>query len=88
MVGYFAGCLTGDDGYPRKPDPAMFEAALAMYQLERAETLTVGDRAIDILAGQAAGIMSCFYGATSNGVNADLVLTSFTELQQYLLNHN
>jgi phosphoglycolate phosphatase-like HAD superfamily hydrolase len=46
MSEYFAGCLTRDDGYPRKPDPAIFEAAIATYQLKRDETLTVGDREI------------------------------------------
>jgi len=85
MVDYFAGCLTRDDGYPRKPDPAIFEAALATYHLKRGETLTVGDRAIDILAGQAAGILSCFFGVESDDVKADLVISSFDELYRYLV---
>ncbi|MBN1218300.1 MAG: HAD-IA family hydrolase [Anaerolineae bacterium] len=85
MVDYFAGCLTGDEGYPRKPDPAIFEAAIVRFHLKRAETLTIGDRDIDILAGQAAGILSCSYGAASDGVKADLVISDFAELYQYLV---
>jgi phosphoglycolate phosphatase-like HAD superfamily hydrolase len=88
MAGYFVGCLTRDDGYPRKPDPAIFEAALEMYHLKRVETLTIGDRDIDILAGQAAGIWSCFYGAIPDGVNADLVISDFDELYWHLVKHN
>ena len=45
LSGYFAGCITRDDGYARKPDPAAFNAALEIYHLKRDETLTVGDRA-------------------------------------------
>jgi len=81
---YFAGYITRDDGYPRKPAPAAFEAALAIYRLEREETLTVGDRDIDILAGQAAGLFSCLFGDAVNSVQADLVINSFSELHAYL----
>ena len=84
MTGYFAGCLTRDDGYPRKPDPAIFEAAMAIYHLKREETLTVGDREIDIQAGQAAGIVSCFYGVESKNINADLVFSNFDDLYPHL----
>jgi HAD superfamily hydrolase (TIGR01509 family) len=88
MAHYFAGCVSGDDGYPRKPHPGAFEAAMAHYDLKRKETLTVGDRAIDILAGQAAGIFSCFYGPEPEAVDADLVVSSFDDLHQYLLVQN
>jgi len=88
MIDYFAGCLTREDGYPRKPDPAIFKAALATYQLKRAETLVVGDRDIDILGGQAAGLWSCFFGPASDEVKADLVISNFAKLRQYLVEHN
>jgi phosphoglycolate phosphatase-like HAD superfamily hydrolase len=85
LAGYFAGYITRDDGYPRKPDPGAFEAALTKYHLERNETLTVGDRQIDILAGKAAGLFSCFYGVGSDGIKADLAVGSFDELYEYLV---
>jgi phosphoglycolate phosphatase-like HAD superfamily hydrolase len=88
MTGYFAGCLTRDDGYPRKPDPAIFEAAIMKYQLKREETLTVGDRDIDIVAGQAAGILSCLFGTQSKGAKADLVINSFHDLYPALKMNN
>ncbi|CAM4262972.1 HAD family hydrolase [Deinococcus marmoris] len=43
-------------GYARKPDPAMFLAALARHGLESAACLAVGDRELDIRAAHAAGI--------------------------------
>jgi HAD superfamily hydrolase (TIGR01549 family) len=84
MTGYFAGYLTRDDGYPRKPDPAIFEAALVKYHLKREETLTVGDREIDIAAGQSAGIRSCFFGIQPDGLEADLAISNFDDLYRFL----
>ena len=85
LTGYFTGYITRDDGYPRKPDSTAFEAALAVYHLQREETLTVGDRQIDILAGQAAGLFSCFYGVEADSVKADIAISSFDELYEYLV---
>lgn len=82
---YFSGVITSDDGFPRKPDPAAFTAALERFQLPLDETLTIGDREIDIQAGQAAGLFSCFFGAGAEAVGADLVISSFEEFHAYLL---
>ena len=84
MTHYFTGCITRDDGYPKKPHPAAFEAILKIHNLRREETLTVGDREIDILAGQAAGIFTCLFGLATHGVLADLTISSFDELHGYL----
>ena len=84
MTGYFACCLTGDDGYPRKPDPAAFEAVLEMCHLEKHETLAVGDRSIDVLAGQAAGLHTCLFGPAPDDVAADLVIGRLDKLYPHL----
>ncbi len=84
LSGWFAGCLTYDDGYPKKPDPAAFEAALREYALERAETIAVGDRDIDVLAGQAAGLFTCLFGPVTDGCTADLTISNFDELYRYI----
>jgi phosphoglycolate phosphatase-like HAD superfamily hydrolase len=88
MTGLFAGYLTNDDGYPKKPDPAAFEAALREYGLERAETISVGDREIDVLAGRAAGLFTCLFGAELDGVPADLTISNFDELYRYIVAAN
>lgn len=88
MAGYFAGVLTGDDGYPRKPDPAIFEGALAAFHLERGETIAVGDRDIDIAAGRAARLRTCLYAPGGDEGAADLVVRDFAELDRYLRTAN
>ena len=85
MSGYFAGCLTRDDGYPKKPDPAAFEAILAAHSLEREQTIAIGDRDIDVLAGQAAGLFTCLFGLETEGVVAELTVSGFDELYRYLV---
>jgi phosphoglycolate phosphatase-like HAD superfamily hydrolase len=88
MIDKFADCIVRDDGYPRKPDPAVFIAALERNNLEREETINVGDREIDIVAGQSAGIFSCLYGSESGSVRPDLVVDDFDDLYQFILDRN
>ncbi|MBN1562198.1 MAG: HAD hydrolase-like protein [Anaerolineae bacterium] len=77
----FAGSMTRDNGYPRKPDPTGFNALIDHYNLPRAELLTIGDRDLDIQAGQAAGIKACLFNAQPGpGVEPDYVIASFAEL--------
>jgi HAD superfamily hydrolase (TIGR01509 family) len=85
---YFAGFLTSDDGYPKKPDPAAFIFALEKYALKRSETLAVGDREIDILAGQAAGLATCLFGPAIQGISADLIVSNLDQLHKYILSVN
>lgn len=88
LAEYFAGYITAENGYPRKPDPAAFTAVMELHHLKPAETMTVGDRDIDILAGRAAGIMTCFFGARTAEIDADLTVSSFDELLGTILSEN
>lgn len=88
MTDYFAGCLTRDDGYPRKPDPTAFETVLRAHDLKREETIAVGDRDIDIETGQAAGASTCLFGPEPGAVDADLVIRDFRDLLRCLVSEN
>jgi phosphoglycolate phosphatase-like HAD superfamily hydrolase len=88
MTHYFRGCLAREDGYPKKPHPAAFEAMLKTHNLQREETMAVGDRDIDVLAGQAAGIFTCLFSLCMDGAAADLTISSFDELYRYLVSRN
>jgi phosphoglycolate phosphatase-like HAD superfamily hydrolase len=85
MTHFFAGYIARDDGYPKKPHPAAFEAILKAHNLQREETMTVGDRDIDILAGQAVGIFTCLFGPEANAAAADLTVSSYEALYHYLV---
>jgi phosphoglycolate phosphatase-like HAD superfamily hydrolase len=85
MTDYFADRLTADDGYPRKPDPASFEEMISRHHLKREAVLAIGDRDLDTLAGRAAGVQTCLFGAKSPQVAADYSITDFAELQRLLI---
>ena len=85
MLRLFADCITADDGYPRKPDPASFLAMMARHNLPPHETLAIGDRLLDIEAGRAAGLHTCLFStAPLEGVTPDHVVGSYAELEAIL----
>ncbi len=84
LTGSFSDSITHADGYPRKPDPAAFNAIIERNGLERDETMAIGDREIDVRAGSAAGVMTCFFGSVDTPVEADLVIADFSELARLL----
>jgi phosphoglycolate phosphatase-like HAD superfamily hydrolase len=80
MQALFAEVVTRDDGYPRKPDPAAFLAILRNQHLDARETLAIGDRELDILAGRAAGLLTCLFRDGPKTVPADIAIRDFKEL--------
>lgn len=72
-----AGVRCTSDGFPRKPDPAMLDDLARTFTLERSRTLVLGDREIDLLAGQAAGMRTCLFG------DAQLNFTPECAIQHY-----
>ena len=81
VTGMFADILTRDDGYPRKPDPASFQAMIERHHLPLKEVLAIGDRALDIQAGQGAGIHTCLFSAVPlPDVQPDYMIADFEAL--------
>ncbi|MCQ6562998.1 HAD-IA family hydrolase [Paenibacillus mendelii] len=54
---YFVDIVAGDDGFPKKPDPASY---VYLHHRNRMD-LIIGDREIDILPGKAMGPFACWY---------------------------
>jgi phosphoglycolate phosphatase-like HAD superfamily hydrolase len=84
LTDYFADILSHDDAYPRKPDPAAFVALIEKHRLPRVATLGVGDRDIDVLAAQAAGIRAAFFGTNYGAATPDFVFSDYTVLLHQL----
>jgi HAD superfamily hydrolase (TIGR01509 family) len=84
MADLFVALLTAED-HPRKPDPAAFLALMTHHGMSPAETLAVGDRALDIEAGQNAGVATCFFGEEiPAGLTPDYAVTSYADLEAIL----
>jgi HAD superfamily hydrolase (TIGR01509 family) len=87
LTAYFAGITSNDDAYPRKPDPAAFNALIERHQLPREATLGVGDRDIDILAAQTAGLRAALFGTNYGASTPDFVFTDYAALLHKLANN-
>lgn len=89
MTAYFTDIITKEDPYPRKPDPTSLEALAARHSLPPAACMVIGDRELDIQAGQRAGMRTCFFShapapSDARTLTADLEITSYKELFQWL----
>ena len=87
LTDYFADITSNDDAYPRKPDPAAFIALIERHQLPRDATLGVGDRDIDILAAQAAGLRAALFGTNYGASTPDFAFTDYTVFLHKLNNN-
>ena len=58
---YFDVYVTADDGLPRKPAPDMVRKVLDATGKPAADFMMMGDRELDILAAQGAGVKGCLF---------------------------
>ena len=56
---FFTEIVTADEGFPRKPDPASMLYLKEKYGIQ--DGLVIGDRPIDIEAGEAAGLSTYLF---------------------------
>jgi len=66
--------VQGTDGFPFKPAPDVLLRSMAALSAAPERTLMVGDSAVDIEAGRAAGVKTCAvrYGYGAGTIPADL----------------
>ncbi|MBO0457837.1 HAD-IA family hydrolase [Enterococcus hulanensis] len=53
--------IGSDSNYPRKPDPSAINYFIDNYQLDRNKTVMIGDRKLDIEAGNNADVQTVFF---------------------------
>lgn len=58
---YFTEIVTSQNGFARKPAPDSLNYLCDRYQLDRAKTVMIGDRALDIEAGINAGLQTVYF---------------------------
>ncbi len=87
MSALFADTLTAEEGGTRKPDPAGFLALLARNNVPPERALAIGDRDLDIEAGQRAGMRTCYFappdfpgGPLPPAITPDYTISSYDEL--------
>lgn len=58
---YFAGGVDSTMSFPHKPAPDGIEHICRVYSLDKAQTVMVGDRGIDVASGVNAGCVGCLF---------------------------
>ncbi|MBO0453450.1 HAD-IA family hydrolase [Candidatus Enterococcus murrayae] len=53
--------IGSDSNYPRKPDPSAINYFIEEYHLDPQKTVMIGDRKLDIEAGNNAGVQTVFF---------------------------
>jgi len=76
----FTEVVTKDNGFARKPEPDAFNYLIDKYYLDRAETVTIGDRPIDIEAGVVAGIATVYFDPPRSSDIATVSINQLTDL--------
>lgn len=59
LTDVFREVVTAEQSFARKPDPSAIRYLMGKYDLFPAETIMIGDRELDVLAGHRAGIDTC-----------------------------
>jgi phosphoglycolate phosphatase-like HAD superfamily hydrolase len=84
----FADWITIDDEFPKKPDPTSMLVIMSRNGIACSEGLAIGDRALDIAAGQAAGLRTCLLGQLDNQVQPDFRVDQLDELLEIIQREN
>ncbi len=67
--------VTSENAFPSKPAPDAVEFIVRENLLQKNETVMVGDREIDVMAGKNAGVYGCLYSKEPKETQADFVIT-------------
>ena len=85
VTALFDDFVTRDAGYPRKPSPLGFAALVEKHDLPPDAVLAIGDRDLDVIGAQRAGLKACLFAAHSgDGVRPDFHIDNFDALADIL----
>lgn len=76
--------IAGDDEYPKKPDPSSMLAIMSRNGIDHSEGLAVGDRELDIAAGQSAGLRACLLGKLDTETQPDFRVDNLHEVMDII----
>ncbi len=81
---YFKEYVTIRNEFNKKPDPESNEYLINKYNLNKEETLMIGDRDLDIESGINANIKTCFcdFDGIKITSKADIIIKNFEELKK------
>ncbi|WP_368914972.1 HAD-IA family hydrolase [Exiguobacterium acetylicum] len=85
LTHHFQDILTAAHGFVRKPDPEAVTYLINRHQMALDETIMIGDRELDVLAGHRAGIATCLINERPNETVATYTVPTPEQLHERLL---
>ncbi|MGX9807707.1 HAD-IA family hydrolase [Exiguobacterium acetylicum] len=85
LTHHFQDILTVEQGFARKPDPEAVQYLIEQHQLQLSETIMIGDRELDVLAGHHAGIATCLISDQPSETVATYTVPSPDRLNELFL---
>ncbi|BCA85651.1 phosphoglycolate phosphatase [Enterococcus saigonensis] len=88
LTDFFIEIVGEENRFARKPSPEALLYLVGKYELQKSQTVMIGDRLLDIAAGQNAGLKTCFFDNENllKNIAADYHATDFQQLQNLILN--
>lgn len=71
-----------DQNFPRKPSPDALNYLIERFEMQKSETMMIGDRRLDIEAGKRAGVLTCLYDIDHflGDISADYVIDDLRKI--------
>lgn len=85
LTHFFQDILTAEHGFVRKPDPEAVTYLIHRHQMALDETIMIGDRELDVLAGNRAGIATCLMNERPKETVATYTVPTPERLKELLL---
>ncbi len=85
---YFTEVVSCERRFPRKPNPAACLYLVEKYGLVERETLSVGDRDVDVRAGRNAGLRTAYVGPQPHEVKAEIEVSDMAALLKFIRAEN
>lgn len=81
MVKFFTAFVDSSMNFASKPAPDAVDYICDTYNLDRSETMMIGDREIDVLSGKNAGVYGCLFTKKEDIQSAaDFIIKDISEV--------
>ena len=86
MLNYFTDIITIEEANQRKPDTDLFDQLIVKNQIDPNQTLSIGDRVLDIIPSKALGLKTCLYNpkSFSHTIEVDYEIENYKTLKNIL----
>jgi HAD superfamily hydrolase (TIGR01549 family) len=85
---YFEDIITIEESIYRKPNSDMFNRLIIRNNINVRETLSVGDRILDMIPSKEIGLKTCYYNNDNISIDfkVDFIINEYSELLKLLKN--